>query len=452
MDNDCRKEIDNNPFAPSTIETIDEAMFDWVKSRNLFVRTKEGFKTVPILWASAERSFQVKGRDSIRDENGAMIYPVISIQRVSIEKSLTRRIGLPNTFGDVDQRDHRRGVIQIAKKVNQEKSKNYANQRALRDDAFRPIGCQSQKTVFDVYSIPEPVFINVNYKITFRAEYQQQMNTMTTPFIIYPGGINEFLINSSGHSFPAFVQESFSSGDNVTAYTEEERKFESSVDIKVLGYLIGAEHNESSSIPSRHETVVELHLPRERLMYGALGDYEEVYGQQAIDSFAEKCCPSETPAMPQRFGRIGNPGDLQAAPAQQVVSVNIVQVQNVVDDRVGEILIFREFLNEVAGNVLGGDNLDFATTNRFKPGSESLYLNGMLLYPGANQDYIVWDGNEQGKPAYQGVTFINNRPPPEGVGNDPDWAPPRTAAENGHVEGENDGLGDDIILISYIKA
>ena len=449
--NDCKKEIDNNPFSPSTIETIDEAMFEWIRSRNLFVRTKEGFKTVPILWASAERSFQVKGRDDIRDETGAMIYPVISVQRVSIEKSLTRRVGLPNTFGDVDQQDHRRGAIQIAKKINQTKSKNYANQRALRDDAFRPIGCENQRVVFDVFSIPQPVFINVNYKLTFRAEYQQQMNTMTTPFIIYPGGINEFIVSSSGHSFPAFVQESFASADNVTSYTEEERKFESTIDIKVLGYLIGAEDNQAGAIPARRETVAELHLPRERLMYGALGDYEEIYGQQAMDAFSEKCCPSQVPAMPQRFGRIGSQAELQGGgAAQQVVSINIVQVENVVDERVGEILIFREFLNEVAGNQIGAGNLHFATTSKFKAGSESLYLNGMLLYPGT--DYVVWDGNVQGRPAYQGVSFIDNRPPPDGVGNDPHWVPPRTAVENGHQPGENDGLRDDIILISYIKA
>ena len=223
------------------------------------------------------------------------------------------------------------------------------------------------------------------------------------------------------------------------------------MDIKVLGYLIGNAENENSPTPSRKETVVELHMPRERLMYGAMIDYEQVYGKPSIDKFSEQCCPSTVPAMPQRFGRVSSQSEIGGG-GQQVVSINIVQVENVVDDRVGEILIFREFLNQVAGNVLGGGNLDFATTNRFKPGSESLYFNGMLLYPGLDKDYIVWDGTEPGKPAYNGISFMDLRPPPLGVGNDPQFQPPRTAEEQGHIEGENDGLGDDIILISYIKA
>ena len=43
------------PFVPSTIETIDLAMYDWLdKTLNLHTTTNEGWKKVPAIWVSAE--------------------------------------------------------------------------------------------------------------------------------------------------------------------------------------------------------------------------------------------------------------------------------------------------------------------------------------------------------------------------------------------------------------
>jgi len=445
----------DHPRTASTIEVVDEAMLRWVSGLNLFVQTKTGNQEVPIVWASAERSYQVKSDKDLRDNTGALILPIVSIERASIEKSLTRRIGLPNTFGDFTGNDHRNGVIQIAKEINSKKTRNYANQAGLASGIFQPISCENKKVVYDVYSIPEPVFVNINYKIVFRTEYQQQMNTIMTPFLVYPGGINELIIESNGHSFPAFVQESFGANNNLSSFTEEERRFESSMDIKVLAYLIGSGDNEPSPTPSRKETVVELHMPRERLGYGPIDEYERLYGHSAMEKFEGDCCPTTPQAFPQRFGNVSNVSQSPAANAAngQVVNINIVQVENAVDNRVGEILVFKEFMNQVAGNILGNGNVDFATTNRFKINSESLFLNGMLLHPGHDQDYIVWDGTIVGKPAFNGITLVNNLPPAMGgVGVDEDWAPPQTAEEKGHQPGEADGIVDDILLISYIKA
>ena len=48
------------PFQPSTIETIDYAMYDWLnESMDLHTTTNKGWKKVPIIWTSAERSFQI---------------------------------------------------------------------------------------------------------------------------------------------------------------------------------------------------------------------------------------------------------------------------------------------------------------------------------------------------------------------------------------------------------
>ena len=58
----------NLHFEVSTIETIDKSVLNFVKSLGLSTTTNKGFQPVPIVWGTAERSFQAKGNKDIRDE------------------------------------------------------------------------------------------------------------------------------------------------------------------------------------------------------------------------------------------------------------------------------------------------------------------------------------------------------------------------------------------------
>ena len=50
-------------FMPSTIETIDFALYDWLnEDLEVFCTTNEGWKRVPLIWSMPERSFQIKRR------------------------------------------------------------------------------------------------------------------------------------------------------------------------------------------------------------------------------------------------------------------------------------------------------------------------------------------------------------------------------------------------------
>ena len=77
------KEVEANlqeiEFMPSTIETIDGAMLKFLNERlNLSTTTNEGFKQVPVIWVSTERSFQIKGNRDLRDKEHTLILPMIS--------------------------------------------------------------------------------------------------------------------------------------------------------------------------------------------------------------------------------------------------------------------------------------------------------------------------------------------------------------------------------------
>lgn len=53
-------------FAPSTLETIDYAIYDYINDNiNFHVTTNKGFEKVPIIWVSSERSFQIKNRKEL---------------------------------------------------------------------------------------------------------------------------------------------------------------------------------------------------------------------------------------------------------------------------------------------------------------------------------------------------------------------------------------------------
>jgi hypothetical protein len=103
-------------FEPSTLETIDYSVHDFVdKDLNIFCTTNKGFKKVPVIWQAAERAFQVKDDKELRDDNGTLIFPMISISRTGFEKSLTDKgVFYGNVF---PVNDAKGGSITIARKV-----------------------------------------------------------------------------------------------------------------------------------------------------------------------------------------------------------------------------------------------------------------------------------------------------------------------------------------------
>ena len=80
------------PFMPSTLETVDFAIYHWLRDDlNLFTNTQEGFEKVPVIWASAERAFQVKRNNDFRDQDGTLVLPLITIERTNVVKDPTRK-------------------------------------------------------------------------------------------------------------------------------------------------------------------------------------------------------------------------------------------------------------------------------------------------------------------------------------------------------------------------
>ena len=261
----------------STIEDIDYAMTSWLKSDlRLFATTNEGRKKIDILWQVPERAYQIKNDKEMRDGAGTLKLPLISVQRTGITKDPNRK-GSYQAHIYSDKGDGRAGRVTIARRIVPDKTRNFAAAAGSRTNTG---GAPQQnyprlnkKIVIQSLSIPIPVYINVDYKISIKTEYQQQMNELIAPFITRTGQINSFVMKRNGHLYEAFIDQSFTATDNVGNLGEDMRMFNSDIKIKVLGYLIGEGTNDDRKIVRIDENIVELTFPRETVPLPGESDF-----------------------------------------------------------------------------------------------------------------------------------------------------------------------------------
>lgn len=275
-------------FEPSTIETIDYSVYDFVdKELNIFCTTNKGFNKVPVIWQASERAFQIKDDKDLRDDNGTLIFPMISIARTGFEKSLTDK-GV--FYGNVyPVNDAKGGSITVARKVGQNKTGNFLNADAYRkknkivgnkgNPGSQQINFPSRKKtnekkiVYETLTMPAPSYVSVDYAITIRSEYQQQINEIVQPFVTITNGINYLVFKRDGHSYEAFVQSDFSSNNDITELGAETRVYETEISVRVLGYLIGGDKNEKRPNVVVRENAVEIRTARERVVVGDEPDW-----------------------------------------------------------------------------------------------------------------------------------------------------------------------------------
>jgi len=284
---DANQILSDEEIQPSTLETIDYAFYDFLQNDlDLRAYTNKGWKKVPIIWASSERAFFSKRDKGLRDLDGTLILPIISVERTAITKSLTRK-GSFFGPGETFMTKQHGGRITIGRKIVSDKTNNYAiaDNRKKFGDVNRTPGRQSyfprkdnKKIVYETLSIPIPVYLSMTYVVSVRTEYVQQMNDLTSPFATLGGFINSFLINRSGHSYETFMQENITLNNNASDLGDDERSYETNFNFEVLGYIIGEGPNGDRPKIRRRQNAVEVKIPRERVILGDIPDYGDSRG------------------------------------------------------------------------------------------------------------------------------------------------------------------------------
>jgi hypothetical protein len=274
---------------PSTIETVDTAIYNYINDKiNVSSQTNEGFKKVPILWVGAERAFQIKNNPETKDEDGKLIFPIITIERKTVEKDPTfkgsfqahvpdgpgpKRLGVPIARRIVQDKTSEFRKVDLERFIDGVGSRDPRYIRAFQEDydserssLIKTFPRKNNKTVYQTIYAPIPTYVKVMYSIKIRTNYQTQMNDLTTPFLTTTGQINAIHIKAEGHRYEGFIEGSFSYSNNISNFELEERVFETNIDIRVLGYLMGEGKNSDKPKFSIVENIVQVRLPRERVI------------------------------------------------------------------------------------------------------------------------------------------------------------------------------------------
>jgi hypothetical protein len=276
--------INEEYLMPSTIETIDYAVYDWLnEDLNIFATTNKGWKKIPIVWSSPERAAFRKDKEA-RDKDGVLILPVISIERQSISKEISKRgkfySPIQSKIGLQD------GTITIARRIKQEKTSNFATKDAYRsrrnvDSPDRNRPRNNKKVVYETISIPIPTYMEMTYNITVQTEYQQQMNEIMSSFLAFerPGPDNYFTVKRDGHRYESFFDPSFNVDNNIANLEEEERTYKTAMTLNTLGYIFAPDENGNGPKISKRENAVEFKFNRERVI---VGDQPEHIGKEGF--------------------------------------------------------------------------------------------------------------------------------------------------------------------------
>ena len=126
----------------------------------------------------------------------------------------------------------------IIAKYKADKTRNFAvvgntyKQRRRQTKFFPRV---NKKVVIETLSIPIPIYINLDYKIVVKTEYQQQMNDLTQPFMTRTGQINSFAVQK-WTLYEAFIDRGLIKV--IMLQIQDERQFVRNK-YQSSGYLIG---------------------------------------------------------------------------------------------------------------------------------------------------------------------------------------------------------------------
>jgi hypothetical protein len=265
--------VQYDTLKPSTFETVDMAIYGWLdQTLDVFATRNDGWRKVPIIWLTQERAFQIKDDREMRElGTESLKFPMISVQRTTVQKTAVNDSPIPaKLFASGDGT-----TLTIAKKVKQSKTKNFANATSLRLYKQNNFKFKNEKVVYEMATVPLPIYHDFMYEINLRAEYQQQINDMIRPFATFNNNINQFMISDSGHSYEAFLETNYGVTSNISNLANNEKVYEATIKIKVIGYIMGAGQNQKGPQVARKENFVEVRFPREHVMLGDINEFSD---------------------------------------------------------------------------------------------------------------------------------------------------------------------------------
>lgn len=245
-----REQVDVPGF---TIETVDTAVKDWF-DRTLDVHVEsqtEKRHKVPVQFSSGERFVSARQKKGVRDKNGVLILPLISIRRTGIEASATMASMGVETAN-----------LQISRRVSP-KTNTLQNANEVRPPSQRV----QNPVVYEVTTVPFPDFSVLTYEVNVQSQYILQMNTILEKFFheldlqksfVMPidnagrhpptGEAFEARKPFKGGYFVGYLEPNLSSEDNFEEFTDQERIIRYRTSFKVPTSLLLDPEGEKPSV------------------------------------------------------------------------------------------------------------------------------------------------------------------------------------------------------------
>ena len=256
-------EIKNNesysiPIPKVEILEIDKAVYDWFDKKHS--TNIDGRKT-PVVFGAWERFAQIQGNKSdkkineIRDKNGKIKLPLISIRRGDITPNENRYTKI-DSYGEPAIEFFRRiGVAKFDKDRRIPFTKKWMMGNSQQYVETKPS--------YEVYRIPFPSFINIIYMITFWSSYVKHSNLFQKKVW------SEYRLPDLRYQ-NYFFYSYFDNGtdqSNTEDFSTEERTFKHEFSLNVEAYLIDRDKVSVSRTPSKfvfEEKIVDAEAMPER--------------------------------------------------------------------------------------------------------------------------------------------------------------------------------------------
>jgi len=277
---------ENYSIPKNGIENVDRAVFDLFDKKLAFeVTNRDMTIKVPVVFASGERFALTRRKEALRDDNNALILPIISIVRKNVDLSPGQSgYGTPISYRDQDlyvikrrlsetDRDYQNLINKLGLKNQENVSKRKFSKSDVYPGNIQVEGSQASRrngqnlslyrdqidlsdrigrNIFEIITVPYPEFFTLEYDVTFWTQYVTESNQMIEHLLAkFDGQDRGFRIfTKEGYEHFAYLASSVSSGDNFTEYSSEERIIKHSFTVTVPSYLL-APHIDGVNTPFR---------------------------------------------------------------------------------------------------------------------------------------------------------------------------------------------------------
>lgn len=251
------------------IEDLDKAFFKTLRDGVAFQVSNDPGKQqkVPIVFAVGEKWSMIKSGRAIRDNDGTLILPLITVRRSGIEqgnadtngRGMNQHVGQMTVRTQLDPRD--RAYQNILNKLGLVNSEDVAGDREFDetgslltdrsqvqanalDNDVRSGGLLAPKlgvNAWQIVTLPTPQFYTATYEVTIWAQYVHHMNQMLEKLMssyLPTGNRTMRLDTDKGYWFVAYFDEGISSEDNADSSSGEELVRKYKLTVKVPAYIV----------------------------------------------------------------------------------------------------------------------------------------------------------------------------------------------------------------------